>query len=120
MPTGVYPRARLRRDMGVGMTKGITPRPFSRRQPAVAWVGSPPFASPSRYPAWESRSSTEFSSMSLRRPYLMFLGTAPDQLAAKTAQGIVHWRPDWCLGQLRLPGCKADLGLKGMTVADAA
>ncbi|MFZ5789305.1 MAG: N-acetyltransferase DgcN [Pseudomonadota bacterium] len=58
--------------------------------------------------------------MSLRRPYLMFLGTAPDQLAAKTAQGIVHWRPDWCLGQLRLPGCKADLGLKDMTVAEAA
>jgi uncharacterized NAD-dependent epimerase/dehydratase family protein len=57
--------------------------------------------------------------MSLRRPYLMFLGTAPDPLAAKTAQGIVHWRPDWCLGQLRLPGCKADLGLKEMTIADA-
>jgi len=57
--------------------------------------------------------------MSLRRPYLMFLGTAPDQLAAKTAQGIVHWRPDWCLGQLRLPGCKADLGLKDMTMAEA-
>jgi uncharacterized NAD-dependent epimerase/dehydratase family protein len=58
--------------------------------------------------------------MSLRRPYLMFLGTAPDQLAAKTAQGIVHWRPDWCVGQLRLPGCKADLGLKEMSVAEAA
>ena len=34
--------------------------------------------------------------------YLLFLGDAGDQLAAKTAQGIAHWRPEWCLGQLRL------------------
>ena len=50
----------------------------------------------------------------------MFLGDAPDQLAAKTASGIVHWRRDWCLGQLQLPNCQADLGLPEMTVADAA
>ena len=49
----------------------------------------------------------------------MFLGDAPDQLAAKTASGIVHWRRDWCIGQLRLPGCDADLGLPEMTI-DAA
>ncbi len=58
--------------------------------------------------------------MRIQHPYLMFLGDAPDQLAAKTAQGIVHWRRDWCLGQLRLPGCKADLGLPDMTVEEAA
>ena len=44
--------------------------------------------------------------MALKRPYLMFLGDAPDQLAAKTAQGIADWRPDWCLGQLRLPAAR--------------
>lgn len=58
--------------------------------------------------------------MRIQHPYLMFLGDAPDQLAAKTAQGIVHWRRDWCLGQLRLPGCRADLGLPDMTVEEAA
>ncbi len=52
-------------------------------------------------------------------PYLMFLGDAPDQLAAKTAQGIVDWRPDWCVGQLRLPGCKADLGIPDLTLEEA-
>ena len=57
--------------------------------------------------------------MTIRRPYLMFLGNAPDQLAAKTAQGIVHWRPEWCLGQMRLAGCKADLGLPEMTLDQA-
>ncbi len=49
----------------------------------------------------------------------MFLGNAPDQLAAKTAQGIVHWRPDWCVGQMRLEGCQADLQLPDMSLDDA-
>ena len=57
--------------------------------------------------------------MAIAHPYLMFLGEAPDQLAAKTAQGIVDWRRDWCLGQLRLSGCRADLGIPDMTLAQA-
>ena len=43
--------------------------------------------------------------MDIQHPYLLFLGDAKDQLAAKTAQGIAHWRPEWCLGQRRLEGC---------------
>jgi uncharacterized NAD-dependent epimerase/dehydratase family protein len=58
--------------------------------------------------------------MTLRTPYLMFIGDAPDQLAAKTAAGVAHWRPEACLGQLRLPGCKADLQLPDMTIEEAA
>jgi len=58
--------------------------------------------------------------MTLRTPYLMFLGDAPDQLAAKTAAGVAHWRPEISLGQFRLPGCKADLGLPDMTIDEAA
>lgn len=58
--------------------------------------------------------------MIVEAPYLMFLGDVPDQLAAKTAQGIVDWRPEWCVGQLRLPGCKADLKLSDMTIRQAA
>ena len=54
--------------------------------------------------------------MSIANPYLMFLGDAPDQLAAKTADGVAKWRPDWCVGQLRLEGCKADIGLTDMTL----
>ena len=56
----------------------------------------------------------------IRNPYLMFLGDAPDQLAAKTANGVKVWRPEWCTGQFRLSGCKADLGLPDMTIAEAA
>lgn len=52
-------------------------------------------------------------------PYLLFLGDAPDPLAAKVAQGIRDWRPDYAVGQLRLQGCKADMRLPDMTIAEA-
>jgi uncharacterized NAD-dependent epimerase/dehydratase family protein len=57
--------------------------------------------------------------MEIEHPYLLFLGDVHDQLAAKTAQGIVDWRPDWCVGQARLKGCNADTGLPDMTIAEA-
>ncbi|PKU22389.1 N-acetyltransferase DgcN [Telmatospirillum siberiense] len=57
--------------------------------------------------------------MNIPQPYLMFLGDVPDQLAAKTAAGIADWRPEWCVGQLRLTGCKADLSIPDLTIAEA-
>ncbi|MGJ8532926.1 MAG: N-acetyltransferase DgcN [Alphaproteobacteria bacterium] len=57
--------------------------------------------------------------MELKRPYLLFLGDVPDALAAKTAIGIVDWRKDWCVGQVRLPGCKADTGLPDIELQQA-
>ena len=56
----------------------------------------------------------------IQNPYLLFLGDAPDQLAAKTANGVKVWRPEWCVGQVRLPGCKADLGLDDLSVEQGA
>ena len=55
----------------------------------------------------------------IQTPYLLFLGDAPDQLAAKVAQGIKDWRPDNAVGQFRMEGCNADLGLKDMDLAKA-
>ena len=55
----------------------------------------------------------------IETPYLLFLGDAPDMLAAKVAIGIRDWRPENALGQIRLPGCGADLGLTDMTLAEA-
>lgn len=54
----------------------------------------------------------------IQTPYLLFLGDAPDQLAAKVAQGIVDWRPDNAVGQFRLSGCGADMGLSDMTLEE--
>ena len=58
--------------------------------------------------------------MALKTPYLLFIGDVPDALAAKTAQGVVDWRPERCVGQMRLPGCGADLGIADMNIAEAA
>jgi uncharacterized NAD-dependent epimerase/dehydratase family protein len=55
----------------------------------------------------------------LKIPYLLFLGDAPDQLAAKVAQGVKDWRPEFGVGQLRLQGCRADLGLPDLTIGQA-
>ena len=55
----------------------------------------------------------------IERPYLLFLGEAPSNLWAKTAAGIAHWRPEWCAGQISLPGCGADCGLDELTLEAA-
>ena len=57
--------------------------------------------------------------MELKKPYLLFLGDAPDDLAAKTAIGVHAWCPDACVGQLRLPGCVPRLELPELDVEDA-
>ena len=55
----------------------------------------------------------------IETPYLLFLGDVPDALAAKVAQGIEDWRSELAVGQVRLPGCKADMGLQDLTVDEA-
>ncbi|TCS60727.1 putative NAD-dependent epimerase/dehydratase family protein [Primorskyibacter sedentarius] len=55
----------------------------------------------------------------IQTPYLLFLGDAPDALAAKVAQGIRDWRPENAVGQFRMDGCKADMKLPDMTLAEA-
>ena len=57
--------------------------------------------------------------INLQSPFLLFLGDAQDQLAAKTADGIAYWRPNECVGQFRLPGCMADVGLPDRTLDEA-
>jgi len=55
----------------------------------------------------------------IQTPYLLFLGDAPDALAAKVACGVRDWRPEHSLGQLRLPGCRTDLGLEDLSIEEA-
>ncbi|MDH3695155.1 MAG: DUF1611 domain-containing protein [Gammaproteobacteria bacterium] len=57
--------------------------------------------------------------MTINKPYLLFLGDARDALAAKTAIGVHYWRPDDCIGQLRLEGCNAKLDLPELSISDA-
>ena len=57
--------------------------------------------------------------MEIKKPYLLFLGDAHDPLAAKVAQGINQWHPEYCAGQFRMPDCAADCGLTDMDIAQA-
>lgn len=55
----------------------------------------------------------------IRTPYLLFLGDAPDMLAAKVAIGIRDWRPENAIGQFRMDGCGADLGIPDLDLDEA-
>lgn len=57
--------------------------------------------------------------MQIPQPYLLFLGDVTDPLAAKTARGILQWRPEICTGQLRLTPETVSLGLADLSLADA-
>jgi len=57
--------------------------------------------------------------MDIKKPYLLFLGDAHDQLAAKVAIGIKQWHPEYCVGQFRMEGCHADCQLPDMDIATA-
>ena len=57
--------------------------------------------------------------MEIQKPYLLFLGDAHDPLAAKVAQGIKQWHPEYCAGQYRMEGCAADCDLTDMDIAQA-
>ncbi len=58
--------------------------------------------------------------VTLRGPYLLFLGEADHDQRAKTAFGLRDWAPGRCMGQLRLPACRVTLGLPEMSPAAAA
>ena len=55
----------------------------------------------------------------MESPYLLFLGDANLVGMDKMGAGIRQWRGELCMGQFRLPGCTADLGLPEMTPAEA-
>lgn len=57
--------------------------------------------------------------ITLKPPYLIFLGDVTELTYAKTGAGLVQWRPELCAGQLTLTGGTVDLGLPSMTVEQA-
>lgn len=57
--------------------------------------------------------------IALTPPYLIFTGDVVDPTYAKTGFGMVEWRKDLCVGQIKLPGGEVDLGLPFMTLEGA-
>ena len=58
--------------------------------------------------------------LAIQAPYLLFLGSEKSPTYAKTAAGLAHWRPELCMGQLRLTPDTLDLGLPDYDVPEAA
>ncbi|MDR9396010.1 DUF1611 domain-containing protein [Pontimonas sp.] len=57
--------------------------------------------------------------LTLRTPYLVFLGDEADAGYAKTGVGLAYWRPDLCVGQMRLSDNAADAGLPDQSIQEA-
>jgi uncharacterized NAD-dependent epimerase/dehydratase family protein len=55
----------------------------------------------------------------LRKPYLLFVGDMQNRSFAKTALGLVDWRRDDVVGQVRLADSAVDLGVPEMDVDTA-
>jgi uncharacterized NAD-dependent epimerase/dehydratase family protein len=62
---------------------------------------------------------TQLTRIKLKAPYLILIGDLADPTYAKTGFGIVHWRPELVVGQLRFRGCKIDLGVPDLTISEA-
>ncbi|MDA8911235.1 DUF1611 domain-containing protein [bacterium] len=60
------------------------------------------------------------TTLTLRTPYLLFVGSETEPIYAKTAAGLAKWSPEACMGQLSLPGGTIDLGLAKHDVPSAA
>ena len=56
----------------------------------------------------------------LRPPYLIFVGDQQKPGYAKTGFGLVDWRRELVVGQLRLSGDAVDLGVPDIDLRDAA
>ena len=57
--------------------------------------------------------------MLLKPPFLILLGDADEAGYIKTALGLVHWRPEDCLGQLRFNSEVISAGIPDMTIQEA-
>jgi hypothetical protein len=57
--------------------------------------------------------------VTIKLPYLIFLGDVQLPIFAKTAFGVRDWRPEVCVGEWALPEAKISLGLPFMPPAEA-
>ncbi len=57
--------------------------------------------------------------LTIRSPYLIFLGDTREIVDAKTGSGLVQWCPEKVAGQLRFDGCPVDLGIPDLSIDQA-
>ncbi len=55
----------------------------------------------------------------MEAPFVLFLGDVRDPLAAKSATGLLYWRPEDCIAQVRMPDCTVHIDLPAINLAEA-
>lgn len=55
----------------------------------------------------------------MKPPFVLFLGDVQDPLAAKSATGLLYWRPEDCIAQVRMSGCTVPIELPDVDLAEA-
>ncbi len=56
----------------------------------------------------------------MKPPFVLFLADIQDTLAAKSATGLLYWRPEDCIAQVRMPDCGVSIELPAVDLAEAA
>ena len=57
--------------------------------------------------------------MRITAPYLLFIGDATDELSIKMAKGAADWRPELCVGEMKVSGCTVTTGLPNVSIDEA-
>lgn len=55
----------------------------------------------------------------MKPPFVLFLGDVQDPLAAKSASGLLYWRPNDCIAQVRMPDCRVSIELPAIDLDEA-
>lgn len=55
----------------------------------------------------------------MKPPFVLFLGDVQDPLAAKSATGLLHWRREDCIGQVRMSDCQVPIDLPDIDLDEA-
>lgn len=55
----------------------------------------------------------------MKPPFLLFLADVQEVLSAKPAIGLLHWRSEDCIAQIRMPDCRVSTGLPDVNCAEA-
>jgi len=55
----------------------------------------------------------------MKPPFLLFLADVQEVLSAKPAIGLLHWRREDCIAQIRMPDCRVSTGLPDVNCAEA-
>lgn len=55
----------------------------------------------------------------MKPPFVLFLGDVQNPLAAKSATGLLAWRSEDCIAQVRMPDCGVPIDLPAMNIEEA-